>query len=309
MVIILVGMVAGLVGLQVAFDGLSVLGPGLYLSALEQCGFFEDAPELFVAVFSEQASGLPSGERAKIEAAIREAASPEWMKGQVSAVVTDISRFLTGKQRELTAAIHVEEFADRFLAAYGKTANPFVFAQVRQNVSGVFAKPLSLRETLMTTPTFVAATQYVRRGLNLALIVGVSWLVLAALTFALAGGFPGGARWVGTACLVAGLAGVVGSFVAGTAAPGFTAGFNFTDIPPDAASMVQGTATAIVRGIMGAVRLNAVAVLIVGVILLIVAGVVSGARARRRPAKQLPRASRPRRWPRKARPARPLRRG
>ncbi len=281
LIIILVGLIAGLVGLQAAFDGLSALRPGLYLSALERCGFFEDAPDLIIAAFSEQASSLPSSERAKFEEAVREAASPEWIRGQVSEALKDVSGFLTGKQEELTGVIHIEEFGDRFLESYGKTANPYVFTQVRKGMRDMFAQPLALKD-LMAAPAFVEAGRYVRRGLDLATIVGVAWLVLAALTFLLAGGFPGGARWVGAACLVAGLVGLLASILAGAAATSFAAGFNLSGLPPDMTTRTQDLILAVIGGIIGSVRLSGLVVLVAGTVLFVLAGAVSAARARRR---------------------------
>ncbi len=281
LVIIFVALVAGLVGLQAAADGLALLRPAPYIAALERGGAFEEFPEILVGAFADDSSALPESERAKVEAAIRSAADPAWVKSELSGLLDEVAGFLTGRRPELSGSIPVDEFGERFISAYAETANPYILAQIKANTRELFAAPLPLAEFL-TGDAFTAATGYVRLGLRVAAIVAGVWAVLVALTFLLAGGFVGGARWLGVACLVAGLIVLMGSFAAGGLLPGLLAGVDLAGVAPGAAQMAQEPVTSLAASVLGTIRLVSSVVAGLGLLLLVAAGLVASARSRRK---------------------------
>ncbi|MEW6031389.1 MAG: hypothetical protein AB1645_00675 [Bacillota bacterium] len=266
-------------GLTVGQSGLAVwtmvLRTDFYADVLRGHGVYESLPGLVLAALPA-AEDLPVSERVKIEAALREALDPEWLDAQVKEILRDVSLYLRGRSPVLTASVPLGEFRDRFIESYARTGHPAVVKELRQTL----AQAPSEMPLADQVPPEVAAAVARYSGLagTVTLAAAAVWLILAVLCFPLAGGFPGGARWVGTAFLLSGLGTLAATFAAGILLTGLIAGFGlggFEGVP------VREMTTSVARGALSVARTIAFVSCGIAVVLYVAAGAVARGRARR----------------------------
>lgn len=281
LVIVFLGLLVSFVGLEAAADGLAVLRPSIYVGALDRAGLFNLIPEVVVQASGESMSALPKAEQEKVAAAIQATVTPEAVAAEFRAVLGDLFAFLKGRQAEVTAVVHLDQFRDAFLAEYAKTANPYAYRQVEDSVKRSMPGPVPLSDFVGSAPAFAQAARYIHQGIDLAVWVAVAAALLAALAFLLAGGFVGGARWVGIAALIAGVAGAVVFVFARGLIPGFAAGFVMEGIPPEVLGPLSGAVLAILNGIARTIIVTAAIFGVSGLVLIVASGVLGAARAKR----------------------------
>ena len=286
LLVVLVVMFLGLNGLQVGFDGLRVASPGFIVSGLREAGVFAGFPDLVVGSLSRAWQEATAAEKADIEAALRQAADPQWLETQVTLVLEDVSAYTKGKKPALTAAIPVNELLDRFLSAYAETADPDIVASIRQGIPAEYRQPILLSEYPFFPADLSALPQihYWRLLPTAVGLLGLLVILLALACLPLAGGFPGAARWTGTAFLLSGLVGVAGSVgLSLRVVPSLLAGFNLTAPDPSLEAVVdlaKGALTTFAGRIVGAVRSSGIVFLVIAIVLYILAAVVASARRR-----------------------------
>jgi len=113
-----------------------------------------------------------------------------------------------------------------------------------------------------------------------------SWLVLALLCFPLAGGLPGGTRWLGAVFLAAGLTTAVGSWAAGEMSYSLLAGLDAEMAVSGLTPLAKELIASLVNGLLATVRTTGLIAVAVGLGLYVVAGVAGRARATRAAAAQ-----------------------
>jgi len=294
LLVVLVVMFLGLNVLQVGFDALRVASPGFVVSGLREAGVFAAFPDLVVGSFSRAWQGATAAERADIEAALRQAADPQWLETQVTLVLEDVSAYTKGKKPALTAAIPVNELLDRFLSVYAETGDPAVIASIRQSIPAEYRQPILLSQYPFFPSDLSALPQihYWRLMPKAVGLLGLLVILLALACLPLAGGFPGAARWTGTAFLLSGLAGVAGSVgLSLRVAPSLLAGFNLTAPDPSLEAVVElakNALTTFAGRIVGAVRSSGILFLVIAIVLYILAAVVASARKRAKLAPAAP---------------------
>ena len=294
LLVVLVVMFLGLNVLQVGFDALRVASPGFVVSGLREAGVFAAFPDLVVGSFSRAWQGATAAERADIEAALRQAADPQWLETQVTLVLEDVSAYTKGKKPALTAAIPVNELLDRFLSVYAETGDPAVIASIRQSIPAEYRQPILLSQYPFFPSDLSALPQihYWRLMPKAVGLLGLLVILLALVCLPLAGGFPGAARWTGTAFLLSGLAGVAGSVgLSLRVAPSLLAGFNLTAPDPSLEAVVElakNALTTFAGRIVGAVRSSGILFLVIAIVLYILAAVVASARKRAKLAPAAP---------------------
>jgi len=279
--VILVVMFLGLNVLQVGFDGLRVVSPGFVVSSLREAGVFAAFPDLMVGSLSWQEA--TAAQKAEIEAALRQAADPQWLETQVTLVLEDVSAYTKGKKAALTAVIPVNELFDRFLSAYAETADPAIVASIRQAIPAEYRQPILLSQYPFFPADLSALPQihYWRLLPTAVGLVGLLVLLLALACLPLAGGVPGAARWTGMAFLLSGLVGVAGSAGLSRVVPSLLAGFNLTAPDPSQEAVVElakHALTTFAGRIVGAVRSSGIVFLVIAIVLYILAAVVASAR-------------------------------
>jgi len=286
LLVVLVVMFLGLNVLQVGFDGLRVASPGFIVSGLREAGVFAAFPDLVVGSLSRAWQEATAAEKADIEAALRQAADPQWLETQVTLVLEDVSAYTKGQKPALTAAIPVNELLDRFLSAYAETADPDIVASIRQGIPAEFRQPILLSEYPFFPADLSALPQihYWRLLPTAVGLLGLLVILLALACLPLAGGVPGAARWTGTAFLLSGLVGVAGSVgLSLRVVPSLLAGFNLTAPDPSLEAVVEMARTALTSfagRIVGAVRSSGIVFLVIAIVLYILAAVVASARRR-----------------------------
>jgi len=296
LLVVLVAMFLGLNGLQVGFDALRVTSPGFIVSGLGEAGVFAGFPDLVVGSLSRAWQGATAAEKADIEAALRQAADPQWLETQVTLVLEDVSAYTKGKKAALTTAIPVNELLDRFLSAYAETADPAIIASIRQGIPAEYRQPILLSQYPFFPADLSALPQihYWRLLPTAVGLVGLLVILLALACLPLAGGFPGAARWTGTAFLFSGLVGVAGSIgLSLRVVPSLLAGFDLTAPDPSLEAVVElarGTLTTLAGRIVGAVRSSGILFLVIAITLYILAAVVASARKRAKLAPAAPAA-------------------
>jgi len=285
LVVLTILLVGGLVGLQVAALGLEALSPALYLRVLRSSHAIEKAPDILMGFFGEEIGQLPGEERARLEAAVREALEPAWVEGEIAPALTDLAMVLRGRREELSAVLHVDVMGQRIVDAYAKTGHPYIVSQLRQGMREMFPRPLALGELgLGDDKTFAEVAKNVRFGLKVVSVALAAVLLVVLLCFLLAGGFVGGARWVGAAVLSAGILGAAGAVAVAVLGPGLVAGVELADAPEVVAHLVSDVLLGLVSRLALTVGTNAGLLVLVGVVLLVCAGVAAATRARRRTA-------------------------
>jgi hypothetical protein len=284
LLIILVILYVGLLVAQVGLGARVVLiNPDYYTAVLRNHHFYEALPGAVLAGLDAELGGMPSSERANVEKALREALSPDWVEAQVSGVLRDVSSYLRGKTPALTALIPLGQVQERLLDSYSKIGNPYVTAELRQHLD---FRNIPLGEHVPEGLT-VAAAPYIQLAAIVPPIVCGLWLVLALLCFPLAGGVPGGAKWIGTAFLLSGLTAFVGSFVIRVISSGFLADLSFAgDAGPLALLPVREVATAVAHGALAVMRNHGLMFIGIAILLYVGAALTGRARARRPAARE-----------------------
>jgi hypothetical protein len=282
LLVVLVVMFLGLNVLQVGFDGLRVASPGFIVSGLREAGVFAAFPDLMVGSLS--LAGATPAQKAEIEAALRQAADPQWLETQVTLVLEDVSAYTKGKKAALTTAIPVNELFERFFTAYAETGDPAVIASLRQNIPAEYRQPILLSQYFPADLSALPQIHYWRLLPKAVGLLGLLVISLALLCLPLAGGFPGAARWTGTAFLLSGLVGAAGSVgLSLRVVPSLLAGFNLTAPDPSLEAVVElarSALTTFAGRIVGAVRSSGILFLVIAITLYILAAVVAGARKR-----------------------------
>jgi len=227
---------------------------------------------------------------------LRQAADPQWLETQVTLVLEDVSAYTKGKKAALTTAIPVNELLDRFLSAYAETADPAIIASIRQGIPAEYRQPILLSQYPFF-PADLSSLPQIHYWRLLPKAVGLLGLLVISLALAclpLAGGFPGAARWTGTAFLFSGLVGVAGSIgLSLRVVPSLLAGFDLTAPDPSLEAVVElarGTLTTLAGRIVGAVRSSGILFLVIAITLYILAAVVASARKRAKLAPAAPAA-------------------
>lgn len=292
LLVVLVVMFLGLNVLQVGFDGLRVASPGFVVSGLREAGVFAAFPDLMVGSLSRSWQGATAAQRADIEAALRQAADPQWLETQVTLVLEDVSAYTKGQKAALTTAIPVNELFERFNTAYAETGDPAVIATLRQNIPAEYRQPIPLSRYFPADLSALPQIHYWRLLPKAVGLLGLLVILLALTCLPLAGGFPGAARWTGTAFLLSGLVGVAGSIgLSLRVVPSLLAGFDLTAPDPSLEAVVElarGTLTTLAGRIVGAVRSSAILFLVIAIVLYILAAVVASARKRAKVAPAAP---------------------
>lgn len=284
LVLVLILLFAGLTVVQAGIDvRTTVLEPDFYVTTLAGLHVFEIVPEMTMAYVSDFFDRMPPDMAAKAKEAWLEAATPEWLEAQFRVVVHDVVAFVEGRQESLTATIAVGELRDRFVESFSAKVDPYAAGMMAEAMANV-PDSLALADQKFI-PSEVPAP--VARGIRLArvapLAAGGVCILLVVLCFALAGGFPGGARWVATGALLSGLLTTGLSLVARhVLLPGILAGIQMGEVPSFLESLdVQAVIAGMAGRVLGAVRTTGLAFVALAVVLYVVAAVVAGARARR----------------------------
>jgi len=269
----------GLGVIQLGIDAtVGPLNPSFYTSTLEELGVYQAVGEAAVEALGETIGQLPAAEADRIEAAILSALDPEWLQAEVGAVLEDLSLFLRGRDAELTAALPTGEMTDRFIEAYAAAGgNRRVVSEIRQTFSDI-PEEIAIRELL--PDEYVSQTELFTRLTSIVplVLVGV-WLILALLCFPLAGGGPGGFRWLGAVFVASGLTTAVGAWVAGTLSYGILAGIEPAVPVAALGTVVKQLVSTLAEGALATVRNTGLIVMAAGVGLYIVAALMARARA------------------------------
>ncbi len=277
---------------------LTLLDPDFYAGALRDLEVYQKLPDVIMGTlppdFLEQA---PSSERARLETALREALRPEWLQGQVEGILHDTVRFLRGQDAELRASVALTEFKAAFVAAYEEAGgSPYGVRMLERALEEELPDTVLLADYL--PPDALDLPPEVARGMTLvdpalALLAAVL-LLLALACFPLAGGFPGGARWLGATLVLSGLTTAVGTLPLRTLALNFLTGLELEEVPPAVEALhLDDLVRELAGRVLEAFQVAGLAAFAVGVLLLVLAAVAAARSRRRRAEAETPAADTP----------------
>jgi hypothetical protein len=267
---------------------LTALDPDFYAGTLRDLEVYQRLPDVITGTFlADLLEQAPSSERARLETALSAALSPEWLQGQVEGILHDAVRFLRGQDAQLQASVTLTEFKAAFLAAYEEAGGSSYGVRMLER-----AFDEELPDTVLLAdhlpPDALELPPEVAKGLSLVdpglVLLAVVLLVLALVCFPLAGGFPGGARWVGAALVLSGLTTAVGTLPLRTFALNFLTGLELGEVPPAVEALqLKELVRELASRVLETFQLAGLAAVALGVLFLVLAA-VAAARSRRRGA-------------------------
>ncbi len=275
-----------------ATDLALVANPDPYVAALSRGGAFEGFPTALAGLISgSENQPIPADEREKMRQALELAAPPEWLESQARTVLDDLFAYVKGRKPALTSSIPVGELTDRFLAEYGKIGDPRLAADLR-SLAQKMPRDVPLEEILGASGPLPQFSEVIRLG-NIALVVlAFIWAGLALACAFLAGGFAGGARWVATSLVVAGILGLVASLAAALPFSGMTMAISAGQDPTGLGRLGALALRNIVSAVLWRARVVALATLGLAVLLYVAAAVFEASRRRATLAPAAPSAKR-----------------
>ncbi|HCJ10238.1 MAG TPA: hypothetical protein DHW14_03635 [Clostridiales bacterium] len=276
---------------------LTTLDPDFYAGTLRDFEVYQKLPDVIMetlpADFLEQA---PSSERARLETALREALRPEWLQGQVEGILHDTVRFLRGQDAELRASVALTEFKAAFVAAYEEAGgSSYGVRMLERALDEELPDTVLLAEYL--PPDALDLPPQVARGMTLVdpglAVLAAVLLLLALVCFPLAGGFPGGARWIGATLVLSGLTTAAGTLPLRTFALNFLTGLGLGEVPPAVEALqLEQLVRVLASRVLDTFQVAGLAAVALGVLLLVLAAVAARSRGRRAEA-ETPAAANP----------------
>jgi len=201
-------LVLSLVALQLTLHlNANLLDPGFYLRALDAQGLFATVPAVLAGVAGEALQGLPPAEKNKISRAVRESIPPDWVKGEVGAVLETVADYLRGRSGELRYVISLRERKADLARTLSRNLSPLAWRELGKELERGLPDEIDLAR--LAGPQLKEALAGPREAVRLLMLApgagAASAVFLLLLIIATAGRLVPAARWLGSSALLAGL--------------------------------------------------------------------------------------------------------
>lgn len=200
-------LVLSLVVLQLAlYLNANLLEPGFYVSALEAQRLFTTIPAVLGGFAGEALQGLPPAEKNKITDAVRDSIPPDWLKGEVKAILQTLADYLRGRSGELRHLISLRERKTDLARILSRDPGPLAWRELGKELERGIPDEIDLAR--LAGPQLKEALAGPREIVRLLMLApgvsAASTVFILVLIIATAGLIPA-SRWVGSSALLAGL--------------------------------------------------------------------------------------------------------
>ncbi len=200
-------LASSLVAIQLAlYLNANLLDPGFYVRALEAQGLFAAVPAVLAGAAGEALQGLPPAEKNKIAGAVGESIPPDWLKGEVRAILQTMADYLRGRSGELRHLISLRERKADLARTLSRDLGPQAWRELGKELERGLPDEIDLAQ--LAGPQLkeaLAGPREIVRLLALAPGIGAALTVFVLLLIIATAGLIPAARWVGPSALLAGL--------------------------------------------------------------------------------------------------------